>query len=349
MSKPFVVLADLDAGYLVSLEDKLTEELYDQIDLEIITDSSYFDCFFSTPKQIDILIIGSSLYNQSLNRHNITDIFVLAEDAEEEKSTGNVTYILKYSSAKEIFNQVLYKNREILDVRFSSKETQVIVVTSAIGGSGKTTLSMALAQRLSRNHKRVLYISTDIMQSFVYYIQNINPLPNDFPKVFSYSDDKLYRAIVPYLRNEEFTYLPSFSRTIISLGMDFAIYNRFVKAAKAAKAFDYIVIDTDIQLDQAKAELINSADKVIITVLQDEYSTLKTEFLIRNIDCRNNEKFVFVCNKFRRDINNDYMASSIGQRFIVAEYVDDIPLHQQNSLDSFAETNGIRNLAYVLS
>ena len=34
MSKPFVVLADLDANYLVPLEDKLTEELYDQIRCE---------------------------------------------------------------------------------------------------------------------------------------------------------------------------------------------------------------------------------------------------------------------------------------------------------------------------
>lgn len=349
MSKPYVVLADLDANYLVPLEDKLTEELYDQIELEIITDKVYFDSFFSSPRKIDTLIVSSTLYSQELQRHNITDVFVLTEEMEDGKSSDNVTRIFKYSSTKEIFNQVLYKNKEMLNVQFTNKETQIIVVTSAIGGSGKTTLSLALAQSLSRNHKRVLYLSTDIMQSFAYYLQNKASLPNDIFKVFSGTDDKIYGSVMPYLRNEGFTYLPPFARTILSFGLDSNIYNRIVKAARSAKEFDFIIVDTDMHLDDAKAELISIADKVIVNVLQDEFATYKTEFLLRNIDCRNTDKFIFVCNKFRRDINNDYIASQIGQQFIITEYVDDVPLHMQHSIDSFSEITGIKNLAYVLS
>lgn len=349
MSKPIVVLADLDANYLVPLEDKLTEELYDQIELEIITDRMYFDEFFSSPKRIDTLIISSNLYSQELLRHNITDVFVLTEEIEEAKSVDNVTRIFKYSSTKEIFNQVLYKNKEMLNVQFSNKETQVIVVTSAIGGSGKTIVSLSLAQSLSKNHKRVLYLSTDNMQSFAFYLQNKSCLPNDFFKVFNIADDKLYGSIMPYIRNEGFKYLPPFGRIISSFGLDFSIYNRIVKSSRGVKEFDYIIVDTDMYLDQARAELINSADKVIVNVLQDEYSTCKTEFLIRNIDCRNTDKFLFVCNKFRRDINNDYTASQIGQQFIITEYIDDVPLYLQHSLESFSETTGIKNIAYTLS
>lgn len=349
MSKPFVVLADLDANYLVPLEDKLTEELYDQIDLEIITDKQYFDMFFSSPRKIDTLIISDLLYGQELHKHNISDVFVLTEDVEETKSTENATRIFKYSSTKEIFNQVLYKKKEMLNVQFVNKETQVVVVTSAIGGSGKTTLSLSLAQSLSKNHKRVLYLSTDIMQSFGYFLHNKDFLSNDFFKVFSVGDEKLYNSIIPHLRKEEFAYLPPFSRTILSFGLDSSIYNRITKVARAAKEYDYIIVDVDMHLDQSKAELINASDKVIINVLQDEYSAYKTEFLARNIDCKNGEKFIFVCNKFRRDINNDYINSVIGQQFMIAEYIDELPLHLQHSLESFSEINGIKNLAYVLS
>ena len=349
MSKPFVVLADLDANYLVPLEDKLTEELCDQIDLEIITEREYFELFFSSPKKIDTLLISSGLYTQELHRHNITDIFVLTENVDETKSIDNITYIFKYSSTKEIFNQVLCKNKEILNVQITNKDTQVIVVSSAIGGSGKTTISLSLAQSLSRNHKRVLYLSTDIIQSFVFYLQNKGSLPNDFFKVFNASEDALFGMILPYLRNEGFTYLPPFGRTILSFSLDFEIYNRIIKAARAAKEFDFIIVDSDMHLDKSKAELINIADKVIVNVLQDEYSTYKTEFLIRNIDCRNTDKFIFVCNKFRRDINNDYIVSSVGQQFLIAEYIDEVPLYLQHSIDSFADTTGIKNLAYALS
>ena len=237
----------------------------------------------------------------------------------------------------------------MLNVQFSHKETQVIVVTSGIGGSGKTTLSLALSECLARNHKRVLYISTDIMQGFSYYLQNKATLPNDIVHVFASADDKLYLGIMPYLRNEGFTYLPPFSRSILSIGLESKIYNRLIAAAKMAKDYDYIVIDTDLNLDETKAELVQNADKVIINVLQDAYSTYKTEHLVRSIDCRNNEKFLFVCNKFRRDINNDYMVSDIGQQFILTEYIEEVPSHKIHSLDSFADLSGVRNLAYIFS
>ncbi len=349
MSKPFVVLADTDANYLIPLEDKLTEELYDQIELEIITDRQYFDTFFSTPRKIDTLIICSDLFSQELLKHNVTDFFVLTEEPVDTQASDNVTRIFKYSSTKEIFNQVLYKNKEMLNVQFSHKETQVIVVTSGIGGAGKTTLSLALSESLARNHKRVLYISTDIMQGFAYYLQNKTALPNDIVHVFRDSDDHLYSGIMPYLRNEGFTYLPPFSRSVLSIGLDSAIYNRLIIAAKATKDYDYIVVDTDLNLDEAKAEMVQNADKVIIAVLQDAYSTYKTEYLVRNIDCRNNEKFLFVCNKFRRDVDNAYMASDVGQQFILTEYIEEIPLHKIHSLNSFTDLSGIRNLAYIFS
>ncbi len=349
MDKPVVVLADLDANYLVPLEDKLTEELYDQIELEIITDRQYFNEYFSVPRRIDTLIICSELFSQDLFRHNVTDFFVLTEEPEDTRSSENVTRIFKYSSTKEIFNQVLYKNKEILNVQFSHKETQVIVVTSGIGGSGKTTVSMALSESLARNHKRVLYISTDVMQGFSYYLQNRNAMPNDIVRVFSGTDDKLYSGVMPYLRNEGFTYLPPFSRSISSIGMDGRIYNRLIEAVKASKDFDFVVVDTDVNMDETKAELFHKADKVIINVLQDAYSTCKIEYLVRNMDCRGNEKFIFVCNKFRRDVNNDYMASEIGQHFIITEYIEEVPQHKIHSLSSFTDLPGIRNLAYIFS
>ncbi|MBQ2943219.1 MAG: AAA family ATPase [Ruminococcus sp.] len=349
MNKPYVLLADLDANYLVPLEDKLTEELYDQIELEIITDKHYFDTFFSTPRKVDTLIVSADLFSQDLLRHNVTDFFILTETSDDIRSSDNITRIFKYSSTKEIYNQILYKNKEILSVQFSHKETQVIVVTSAIGGSGKTTVSLALSDSLARSHKRVLYVNTDVIQGFSFYLQNKSTLPNEIVNVFNGNEELLYSDIVPYLRNEDFTYLPPLSRSVFSLGLDSNVYNRIINAAKAAKAFDYIIVDSDMCFDDAKTKMINDADKVIITVLQDAYSTHKTECFLRSVDCRNNEKFIFVCNKFRRDLDNDYMMSEVGRKCIITEYIDDVPLHKIHSLDSFTELLGIRNLAYIFS
>lgn len=349
MNKPFVVLADLDANYLVPLEDKLTEELYDQIELEIITDRAYFEEFFLTPRKIDTLIVSDSLYSQNLQRHNITDIFVLSEDHDEQQSVGNVTRIFKYSSTKEIFNQVVHKNKMILNVQFSQKETQVIVVTSAIGGAGKTTISYALSQSIANNHKRVLYISTDAIQSFIFFLQNKGTLPNNVFSVFNNADEKLFEAVKPYLRHEGVTYLPPFGRSLSSIGLDYKAYNRFIEAAKSTKEYDYIVVDANMKFNEFDADLIQMANKVVVLVLQDGYSVLKTEFLVKNIDCRNSEKFVFVCNKFRRDVENLYVSSIIGQQFILTECIEELASYMCSNINTFMDLEGIRNLAYLFS
>lgn len=347
MNKPYVVLADLDANYLIPLEERLTEELYDRIELEVITDKQYFDSFFLVPRKIDTLIISSELFSESLLRHNVTDFFLLTEEPSDTQSTDHITRIFKYSSAKEILNQILSKNRDMLEMHLSRKETQVILVTSCVGGAGKTTLSLALCERLAKNHKRVLFISADPVQSFSYYLQNREPLPNSAARTLGGAGDELYRTVMPYLRNEGFSYLPPFGRSVSSNGLDENIYNRLIAAAKAAREYDCIVADAALGFDGNTAKMIQDADKVIVTVLQDAYSTYKTEYLVRNIDCRDSDKFLFVCNKFRRDADNEYMNSDMGRQFMLSEYVEEVPAHRIYSLDSFSELSGVKNLAYI--
>lgn len=349
MNRPIVVLADSDANYLIPLEDKLTEELYNQIELEIITSKAFFDEYFFSPRKIDTLIISAELFSYDLLRHNISDVFVLTEDSSDIGSSENVTKIYKYSSTKEIFNQIIYKNKEMLNVQFSNKETQVIAVSSGIGGSGKTAIAMALCDSIAKNHKRVLFLSTDIMQGFSYYLQNNAELPNEIVRAFGSSNDELYKRIIPYLRHESFTYLPPFGRSIQSLGLSDDIYNRLVEAAKAAKEFDYIVVDLDLNLNKEKADLMQKSDKVIVVVLQDAISAKKIEFLVRNMDCRNTEKFIFVCNRFRRENENEYINSSVGQKFMVAEYIEELQEYKTHSLENYSELLGVKNLAYLFS
>lgn len=62
----------------------------------------------------------------------------------DEGSTGelNVNQIFKYTSIKEIFNEIIGKSAGELNVAtVEKKETQIIVFTSGYGGAGKTTIS----------------------------------------------------------------------------------------------------------------------------------------------------------------------------------------------------------------
>lgn len=80
---------------------------------------------------------------------------------------GLVMDIFKYTSIKEIFNEIAGKSADVLKIdKASKRETQVILFYSASGGVGKTTVAMGVAASLTKNYKRVLYINAVIY--FVY-------------------------------------------------------------------------------------------------------------------------------------------------------------------------------------
>ncbi len=351
MNKPLVVLADLDPAYIIPLEDKITTELSDQFDIEIITEEEYFNTFFSSPQKIDNLIVSQELYSSTLTRHNVTNTFILTEEPVDGNATttDNVTRIFKYSSTKEIFNHILYRNRDAFSGISAAQETQLLIVSSAIGGAGKTTVAMALSASLVKNHKRVLFIGTDPFQNFTYFLENRATLPNNIYRFVSGDADSIYQNLKAYIRFERFGYLPPFARNIYSMGYNFDVYNGIISAIKASRDFDYIVVDADMQLDEQKAQLLKNADKVVLIVQQDKMSAIKTASLLENIDCNDSEKFLFVCNKFRRELPNEYTDASGNQQFIVAEYIDSFPDNTAVSLDDISDIQGIRNLAYIFS
>ena len=79
MDKPRVVIADTDENYIQSIELKFIEDFFDKVQLEIITDQEYFERLFMTPQSADILIVSEDLYDMSLQKHNIKNIFVMTE------------------------------------------------------------------------------------------------------------------------------------------------------------------------------------------------------------------------------------------------------------------------------
>ena len=46
MSRPRVIIADMDIEYLIPLQLKFVKEFFDRIDLEVITDREYFEELF---------------------------------------------------------------------------------------------------------------------------------------------------------------------------------------------------------------------------------------------------------------------------------------------------------------
>lgn len=351
MAKPRIIIADTDVNYITPLQLKFVEDFFEKIDLEIITDEMYFNELFASPQKADILIISEELYSQSVQRHNIVNIFLMTEQNEEEQTADlNVNFIFKYTSIKEIFNEIIGKSAGVLSVDVGNKkETQVILVYSACGGVGKTTVAMGISACLTKNYKRVLYINAGHLQAFQRMLDNETPIAaSDVYAKLSSATDNIYGEIKHVIRKEQFNYLPPFKAALMSLGLDYSLYEKLIKSAKKSLDFDYIIVDADSTFDEDKANLFGMADKVIIVTEQTASAVYSTNVLVSNVAGMNSEKYIFVCNNFKKDRDNALISPAFPIKFAVSDYIEHNERYDQMKCTDFVKDNGIQKITFLI-
>ena len=351
MGKPRIIIADTDVRYIIPLQLQFVQEYFEKIDLEIISDKDYFSRTFSVPQKADILIISEELFDSSLQKHNIGIVFLMMEKNEEEQTADlNINRIFKYTSIKEIFNEITGKSASILKEKTGKKtETQIIMVYSAAGGVGKTTIALGMAACLTQSFKKVLYINASWLQTFQRMLDNKSAITtSEVYAQLTSNDTSLYDSIRHELRKELFTYLPPFKASLMSLGMDYTVYERLACSAKKSRDFDYIIVDSDTEYDEEKAALISVADKVIIVTKQDSASVFSTNLLVSSINGVNSDKYIFICNDFKKEMSNALIAPDANLRFSISEYVEHINNYDLLKVSSFGKINSLQKISFLV-
>ena len=347
--KPRVIIADTDESYIAPLQLKFAKEFHDKIVLEIITQHEYFSNLFSRPQKVQILVISRELYDSAMLHHSIDHIFLMQEQYDEvTEEDPRVTRLFKYSSIKEIFNEIVGKSAEVFHVSTTKKkETQIVMVTSVAGGVGTTTVAMGIAASLVQNYKKVLYINASGLQTFQYRLKNPSVLSMQEvyaslsnPQGFTYED------IGYVIRKETFSYFPAFKAALISLGLDAAVYRRIAIAAKASSEYDFIIIDAESTFDEEKINLIDMTDKIVMVIDQSVKSVVATNLFLANINGVDFERYIFVCNRFRSDTYNALVTQNSHLRFRVNEYIDEFA--EEPECEELSKKVGIKKIAFSL-
>ena len=351
MAKPRIIIADNDINYIIPLQLKFAEDFFEKVDLEIITDEIHFDTLFSTPQKADILIIAENLYKQTMQRHNISHIFVMKEQYEEEQTADlNVNHIFKYTSIKEIFNEIIGKSADVLKIdKVTSQETQIVLFYSASGGTGKTTVAMGVSASLTKNYKRVLYINAARLQVFQHMLDNHSSITaTDVYAKLASTSDSVYSDIKHVIRKELFSYLPPFKAALMSLGLNFSVFEKIISSAKRSGDYDFIIVDADITFDEEKAALLNLADKVVVVVKQTLASVLATNILVANINGASADKYIFICNDFDKEEDNALISPNVVSKFSVSDYIEHFRHYANMKPDDLAKESSIQKVAFLI-
>ena len=103
MPRPRVIIADTDLNYIIPIQLRFVEEYFEKVDLELVSEYSVFQDLFSSPQKVDILIVSEDLYDPTLLRHNIDNIFLMTEQNDDDVADSSaVTRIFKYTNIKVI-------------------------------------------------------------------------------------------------------------------------------------------------------------------------------------------------------------------------------------------------------
>ncbi len=351
MTKPRVIIADTDINYIIPLQLKFAKDFFEQVEIEIITDKKYFDELFMEPQKAEILIVSDDLYNTTLQRHNISNIFIMMEQYEDEQTGDlNAVKLFKYTSIKEIFNEIISKSAQDLKLdRQKEQDTQIIVVTSASGGVGKTTIAMGLSVCLTKNYKKVLYINASRLQAFQYILNNQAPITvSDVYAQLANPGENIYSEIKHTIRNEVFSYLPPFKASLMSVGLKFSVYEKIALSVKESNEYDFIIIDAENAFDEQYTRLLDIADKVLVIVNQTVKSVYYTNQLVANVNGINSGKYLFVCNDFDKEKNNALISPDIVLKFNVGNYVEHIRDYDTKKVTDYVNEPGIQKSTFLV-
>lgn len=354
MSKPVLVIAIEDENYLLPLELGLAERLFETAQIEVISDRAYFEEFFAVPRSIDLMIVDESFYVPELSRHNIKKTFLLSEDADawdedegqSKPESQPVVHIFKYLDLQVLMNCII--PAQWGGTKTQRDRTQVIVVISAQGGAGCTTVALGLGACLKQSLKRTLYINPRTYQSFSFYLENKTALSMQGCAKMRMSRAEIYADMKSELQQEGIVYLPALPSARHALAIEENAYIRLIRGAQQSGEYDAIIVDVGNELTAGMIALLDAATKVLVVTNQDRSAAFKLQVLLHNIRCSDKEKFHFVCSRYDAASDNAYVTDPLANGVKMDEYIEKVCPEQLGSVRALAKIEGLQRVAYTL-
>lgn len=352
MSKPLVVIADPDEQYAAMLEREFLEKLGDGTQMEVITELEYLSEFLSAPHDVEAMLIVDAWIDDRLDMHAISHLFALVEEEEEDAFLTCSLFVdrtYNFTSPELIFNKVVSSSPRLCSQGDDGSDAKVLLFFSPVGGAGTTTAALAVASCLRQTYKRVLFVDAEYVQSFGCFLRNGKIASNSMGMEMARASGDPYSNVKPHLCTEGFDYLPPLRGGLAAFCVEFSFFADFIELAAKSGDYDYVVVDTDGVFNEEKAKLIGLADRVVMTVTQDRRALFKTSKLVDNLENVTEDRYCFVCNKYRSEAENAFSNEMGGGAVTLDGYVEADEAVGDLDAQSLAGVAGFKRLAYSLA
>lgn len=346
MEKKKFIFADADGDYIFSIIGRFIREQGEAISIECITSEEYLQSIMNSPVKCDVLVMEEEWYQKYFRRQNISKVFLLSESLSRAddnifpESIARAKSVYKYSSVKEIYLDIMSD----LEIEYVSdrkkRHTRVYAVHSAVGGSGKTNLSIGLAVALKKYGNRVLYLNLESIQNFNYLLDDRDYLgPEQW-------NQGVAEGLEYIARRNEIDYIPPLKRSSQACGVSYGLIAAALDRLKDNFLYDFIIAELPLDLDDDRIHIMDLADKVIFVTKQDALSVWKTERFLENIDYSDRAKFMLVCNFFQ-ELRDNYAIKS--RKLSISENIPWLENAEElKSIEGLLHSNIFDKLMYLL-
>lgn len=276
-----IVLADINLDYLRRLETVLAN--YKDLAISIYTEKYALENAIHS-KKIDILLFSSDIYDGQISLSKDT-LAVMLYDADEQvpESCTGFKKINKYQRIGSIYQQLMYEYSEYARRRgivIGGAKTKTVVFYSPAGGTGKTTLALATALKLSLEGKKVFFLSYEDLPS------DECVLPNSKDKgiseiaaiIDSNIDYKLKIQSLLQQKNDNLYYLKHFDSPNDIYELSGEEREKIIEIIENTQLFDAIVLDMSSGMSKDAIKVFDIADSIVL--VERNTTIINTKFNI---------------------------------------------------------------------
>ena len=308
MAKKNLLITDSDADYLENFERFLRNNHSDKFIINTAVNSDGVRAFVdNSDRKVDILLISPDTYTDRIKSY--ASVIIILSNGVIPIQLEKYPVVKKYQSGDAIVHSISRAYAEVkpdeFDISQINGECEITGVFSPVGGSGKTTIATLLATHLAAKNK-VLFLS---MEQFQYTEQFFSGSSrynmSDFLYFVHKGDSELLANLNKMLItdvNLNVNFLNSPLCFVDLNKIESEKWNALFKALVLFGMFNKVIIDMPSHLDEHILEVLSSCNKVIVPVLDDRISVLKTNRMIHDLTQIDHEilfkKFIYVLNKY---------------------------------------------------
>lgn len=317
-----IAILDSDLNYLERLSGVLQQ--YDEFSVSVFTKEDTLEQAMEQNSFQIVLFHPDVSESQISFPAGVMPIGLCDDETKNRKLYPQMAVIQKYQRISNIYKELLKCYAEYADdngMEILQGSAKTIAVYSPIGGSGKTTIAMAIAQKLHAMNKRVFFLSAEQFSSASLYFpvqeEGITKLIETLN-----GTNNFQLTLKGILKENEsgILYVEGFRRLVDYEDVSYTEIENVISKIRQCDVCDYLIIDTGSCLDEITKTVLESVDKIVLVQRNGENADEKIKLFDTQVWVNEQKERMCVVKNFAEQNKKGYELPQLPMIGVVHNY-----------------------------